>query len=468
MKSTFKKNLFVTMAMFTVVTAKAEPTREFPYVAPFYCPNSIVQRPEGASPFYRSETCKTVFVLPPQMGTIEYRINTASANDADCDDLKTMRKDKRLLYDRYKKIQEAAAKDGVSVERLAIYERQMELLKNSMNDLEHAMVKLSGTEGARMDVKLASNFSEEVNRYQMANQLLFAQGTRFENAPIAESYVSFDSGEKEAKDTRPAVIRTSIPSIQVRGVESAPGSDSRIMNGSLSGTVYLGLNAICNMRDQQGATSIGKTDFSAANLEAFIPANLTYSVPVLSSYSYEASLDYKMVVEDLFKQWELRPDQFTVNAIKNQLISAEGSNKISWKFTAYELQDRGLTSTDLKEIEAREKEAVFADWARQIADVLVQMEILKREAPIAIPAPPAGSVAETYYREVCQSKSFLGVRYSHRCWEEPYTVVRVRAGEANNVIEKLTRLNMKFEEKVSYSQPIFRTHTSTFHYVTKR
>jgi len=467
MKPVFGKFAGVTLAITALSPVAQAQSRQFPFVAPYSCPNSIVQRPEGASPFYRSEDCNTIFVLPPQMGSLEYTVNTASANDEDCDDLKSLRQDKRTLYQRIQQLNQAIAQPNLSADRLAVLERQLEILNRQLVTIETSHSNMAGTEGAIMDVKLASNFSEEVNRFQSINQLLFALGTRFENAPIAESYVSFDAGAKEGRDTRAAVIRTSVPGVEVRGIRSAPNSDSRIMNGAVSGTVYLGLNAICNMRDQQGATKIARTDFGAAKMEAFMPANLTYSVPVLSSYHYVASMDFEMVVRDLFKQWEVRPDQFTVNATKDWMIRGAGRRHIKWEFNALELQDRGVTSAELQELEARERDAVFAAWARELSDIMVQMGILKAEAPTPIPAPAAGTVAETFYREVCQSKSFLGMRYSHHCWEEPYSVVRVKAGTADNVVDTVKSLRLDFRQEVTYRQPIYRTHTSTFRYVKK-
>lgn len=457
----------LSLALLTAGTVAEGQPREFPFVAPYYCPNSIVQRPAGASPFYRSETCQTIFVLPPQMGSLEYTINTASASDRDCNKLNQLDTDREDLYKQLRTLEKAASQIGISPERLAVLERQITLIQNALDKTETSQSKLAGTQGAIMDVKLASNFSEEVNRFQFINQLLFANGTRFENAQIAESYISFDAGPKEGTDTRPAVIRTSVPGVEVRGVKNAPGSDSRIMNGSVSGTVYLGLNAICNIRDQQRAPSIARTNFEAANMEAFMPANLTYSVPLLSSFSYEASMKVDYMVKDVIEQIESRPDQFTVNSTKDRWLTTTGEKVFDWKFQAFELQDRGFNPTDLRELEARERDAVLAGWARELAETLVSMGVLRRETPTPIPAPPAGTVAEQRWREVCESKSFLGVRYSHECWNEPYSVVRVQGGLSTNVINEINRLRLNFAQKVSYRAPIYRTHTSTFKYVKK-
>lgn len=436
---------------------------EFPYVAPKYCQDSVVTRPEGASGFYRSESCNTIFILPPAAGSLDYTINLSGANDEDCNELATLRADHRSLNEKVKSVRELSMKPDVSEEKLRTYEKQIEIGQRGLDRLNTSIKYLAGLEGATMAVRMASNLSEEVNRFQFLNQLLFAKGTRFEAVPVAESYVSFDAGSTETAATRPAVIRTNIPGVEVRGIQSAPASDSRIMNGAVSGKVILGMNAVCNMREQQKVTSLTKINFAPAQMEAFVPANLTYTVPVLSSYSYKAELNYEVAIEQLFHQIETRT-QFTVNGFKNLLAGMVGSKDLQWEFTAYELQNQGVTAADLKEIEERERDAVLAGWARDIADHLVKMGILEKMAPTPLPAPAPGTEAETFYRQVCESKRFLGIRYSHNCWDEPYQVLRNRAGEADNVIHELKGMNLSFKESVKYSQPIYRTHTSTFRY----
>jgi len=444
--------------------SQAQINREFPYVAPIYCPDSVIERPDGANVFYRSESCKTIYVLPPATGALDYKVVLGAMGDNDCDELDQLNASKKRLNDNRVVLEDEVAKPGISDAKIKTLDRQLEIVQRSLNNLDKSIKYLAALEGATMAVRLSAQHSEEVDRFERINTLLMRQGTNIEAAQIAESYVSFDVGSEATPATRPAIIRTNIPGIEVRGTESAPQSDSRIMNGGLSGKVVLGVNAICNMRKQQKVASIYKIAFEPGEMEAYLPANLTYTVPVLSSYSYKAWMNYETVIKGLLKQLETKPDQFTVNFGKQFFINEIAKNNSGWEFTALELQDRGADSKDLMEIDQREKEAVFAGWSREIAEQLVKLGILEKMTPIPVAAPPAGTVEEIFHRQVCQTKKFVGIRYSHRCWEEPYRVVRVRGGEADSLIEEVRSLKLNFSTEVKYSQPIYRPHTSTFKY----
>lgn len=443
--------------------ALANSTNEFPYIAPVHC-KDVISAPEGSSPFYRSESCNTVYVLPPEIGALDYSVRLDSVNDLDCDELDNLRVDRKRIHAQKAALQEEAFKPGVPAKKLEVYEKQMELAQKALDQLDKSAKYLGALEGAVMTVRLSAGQVAEVERFFDINKGPFRNGVNFEPAPVAESYVSFDVGGDSTAESRPAVIRTNIPGVEVRGVKSAPQSDSRIMNGSVSGMVVLGLNAVCNMRTAEAVDSVRKISFKPKNMEAYLPANLTFSVPVLSSYSYTASLNYETFVYDVFKFLESKSDKFTVNQYKDRFIEAIGTEHVSWNFTAYEMKRLGASQEQIADLAKTEQDALFAEWARKFADHLAMIGVAEKLEPVPVPAPEAGTEEEIRYRHVCRSKSFVGVRYSHRCWDEPYRVVHLRGGSASTAIHDLRKLGLNFTANVRYSEPIYRTHTITFRY----
>jgi len=464
----FKK---ITFAIAIGVSAHAaesrppEPGVVYPYIAPQASGCSVIVEPENSGGYFLSKDCKTVLVRPPREGVVEVRSLAVTAFKSDCRAFRSHSDALSKLEERYNKDVELfnnSALDAGDPKRERLREKLEELLEH----INRSRSVYANARAASAQLVFNSGFNQNyLESWILKNLHVFNSGIKFVPAPIAESFITFQSIERGGMNSDAVIVASNIPGFKPKTNTTDP---TVVAAEVISGQVILGLRGVCAAAkdfDQPGdSLRVDRSDMTA-----HLVANRTYTVPVQTSVGYTAKLHVKNALK-LISESQLTRRQFSLEDIVKVIGSGSSSDAFEFQTTGFESPPGVVSDNDKVSFFSTIRSAVKADLTSRLTALLIGAGVIQVQRIQVDPEPVEGGMTtETRSRPKCVPR-YLGerlpfgpvVKIGEDCFEEQYSIPVWNDGKAERVVSQEDGTEYVIQDTVDVNGIIYRSHTQIY------
>lgn len=426
------------------------------------CGLSIVM-PDNGDDYYMSEDCKNVYFVPKKGGNLELLFADYTVTPNFCENLDSVEDSILSSEAQRKKIEKqrdfylpgSAKFDALT----GMLEREMAILKRAKEEKKELLQTSDGRyrAGVYLRVHLEETDSDKIVDSAISkNRAYHKQGINFLMAPVAESFISITNSEKYKKDMYvPEVVATYLPLIKRESNDDK--THTYLFNGSASGEIYLSAEKGCQMQKDFG-TNLNLA--SPQQLENYLVANQTYTVPLRTSFGYTAKIKFEHALNDYLKFVQTK-SKFSITEYKNHLNTSGTAENFEVFINNNEMS---------QEVRERlEKMGYFDDLLTNIKADLNErfLEIIKTHNLLQVEnsqlsAPEAGVEQQAQVGYQCHTKkSWGGFKKKSNCGNYIYYVPVNVNGYADQVRDIVNKVDVNIDYGVRINETIYRYHTSS-------
>jgi hypothetical protein len=415
-----------------------------------------LKQPLNSGGYLMSRDCKKVYVLPPKAGSFTASI---SMNDIKLNglcpvfaaDMKSMenRSIRKLKLEEEKIL---IADDPRKAARVAEIEAKIK----AIDEVDYAFRdKFKNVEGGKARVTVDGSVPPSlIEEFSILNfETAVTRGLRFEAAPVVGGYLTF-AEHKVSGIELPDVLAMYMGGIKVKG----EGNQENIykMHSGLNGQIVFSVSKACQLHEMQkqavasgkrlGAIELGN------ELVALMTPSFSYSVPVLSTFSYEATFDGRKATE-LYMSLEKTKTQFTLSQLANEVATAD--NKLAFQMNI-DLGARAERFTDeqkanlIGKVTDEVRERLTNLWAEEMA-LLGLAEFVELPPVLTVPEPGYKDEA-VGVRTICSRRKILGHTVSKRCSDQVITRRVPKDGELEQIVKRVQDIDMNLSERVELNE----------------
>ncbi|MBC87355.1 MAG: hypothetical protein CL677_09280 [Bdellovibrionaceae bacterium] len=406
---------------------------------------------DGAIPkYYMSRNCKTLYLMPPSIGTITAEVSLTQGNlDRYCRVMEVDNDTYLLKQKRLKNIQskllDHEINDTLTEDQVRRLEQTSERLSGDVAEL---VDKFSRVEAGRAYMSIEAGITEDYfSDFVLNNQHIVHQGIKIVEMDIDRGFLSVP---KLTDSVGPAIIGLSVSGQPAIVEHENEFSRTYMMHNRAGAQIVFGLGRGCelNKRIKEAEDRGRPIDVSEIGrmFVADLAPNYFYQASLSSIASYKATLLSKDFVNLFYDQYQ-RKSKFSHSNIVNVIFQG---NLVSLSNVTFD-EGRALSPADKEKFLEVIHTEVRNRFANQIVEKMKQLKLVENINPDTDLAAPSNGTERRYAGMVrkCSSSSFLGVRHSSSCSDVPiYRTVDV-SGRLNNDFRQGIATRIHLEETLS-------------------
>ncbi|MBC87593.1 MAG: hypothetical protein CL677_10500 [Bdellovibrionaceae bacterium] len=290
-----------------------------------------IRAPENSAGYYFSESCNTVYVLPPLRGDIEVSRPTRTTNTRLCSLVNTAIDSNKYYEKKVKKINkkierlQRSQSSNNSLDPWTIGEpsddldddliaddpveeeidRLNEKLRNAIKILIADNKEYSSIEGPKMTMTVLADTMSLVEEFKRKNR-----GINFQPMPISKGVLSFINSSTNTGEAKAAlswgVAGLNVDSGFFTGLkpgdlaQPAVTTNSHVLfSGAVTGQVVLSLIGACPFVDESGSMPEA---IDARDMAGYLATSVDYTYNVMVNRSYEAEYNLSELFKRIQKQ----------------------------------------------------------------------------------------------------------------------------------------------------------------------
>lgn len=454
--------MLAALASLTLGTvANAQPKKVVHNIYPVTSPNCnlVFSQPDESAGVYLNDDCTAAFVLPPKTGTVRVESANAIGNLEMCPGLSKARVRVEKYQAQVEKLLDRSANSKLSSQEQEDIRKNIQLIESL---IKTQFEPYDGVPGATIQISYRyPSLDSWAGEFLRRNPNVGADyGLKFYPAPISDSILVFSAIDQlKSKVQLSPVVMAAIPGMTPANSDPTKLIGTAIVsNGDASGLVVLSLAGVCGS-DAAKVDAVNLKDVQS--LAANLVANVTYTVPVMGSVGYSASLDSDMALENWTKSIASRT-QFSKHESAD--LFSQGSAGAAFQFSVKDYGSRINSDEDKANFYSKIREEVRLRLAGNLVEQMALAGFLEMSAPAPrANAPEPGTVDQVRTRTECRSNSgFFGIGGSSSCNEVPYIVKVPHGSDASFLLRKVNNTNFTNKEEVLINEITHRVHTGTF------
>lgn len=390
-----------------------------------------IKTPDPASPAGELDAgvllgadCKTIYIMPPRVGSVDLSAVAPSANVSQCPAVFNANRSVNLAEEAkltaVKNFNDAlTAKDAAAVLQWEAIARNADALATQ---LAQSLDKYALIEGATSAVLMKIQYNELVKAYEAVND----KSLSFQRMPIKAGFMTYKSvvmdplNQIAIQRSRSAALEVLVAGIQDKSlgdfnITTPDGQSTISFSDSAGGSIRLSLAGACPFYDDT-KKKFEPRDFTSSQVDVrgHLAATYSYFYPVQTKGSYRVTFNAEVLGDMIKKLVETRNGDVSASVLAEDLMDIEATEAFKIEIN----QDLNNSLPNEAAIGDRFKAAIATSF---VHDLLSKLSSVTKQEDI-----PDINVNFTGFRDQaqrarhCKRGGFLGLGRS--CSDYVYTI----------------------------------------------